>query len=135
MPDTPMGMRLAYADKWNCDDALASLKMTYDAIAAKEHQRSRVGQEMSATKKVMDDMQLTATLSVEGRNVEERKARLVEYLQKDADYQAVGKHYDALQDQSGTLMSEISSLGRQVRYFEYRIDYNLAMIRLIGGSM
>ena len=133
MPDA-LSLRLGHAHHWDCNETLENLGSSYHQINQLEQQQSAISNDIVAAKRTLDEMQTIATLSVEGKNAEERKARLTEHLKNDADYQRVLQHLDSLQGRLDGVRLTIGTHERLVRYIEYQLKYKIAMLRVIGGE-
>ena len=90
--------------------------------------------QLSASEKTLADIEAQTALNVEGKNAEERKARLVQTLKLDAVYVRWSKAADLERQGVAKLTTELDLLVRQFGAVGYAAKLHAELMHFLGSS-
>jgi chromosome segregation ATPase len=130
----PLERRLRLGEQLSCRELFAELEQLDEQIVALTARVAELDRVLSYRQGELSDLETLAALGVEGKNEAERKARRIEALRNDATYQAALDLLRSTQAERDRVEAELDAAKRKARRIERRIEYQVAVLRFLGGS-
>jgi len=115
-------------------ELMTSLSMLPKEIAACQTDLNAAKMQLSTSEKTLADIEAQTALNVEGKNAEERKARLVQTLKLDAVYVRWSKAADLERQGVAKLTTELDLLVRQFGAVGYAAKLHAELMHFLGSS-
>lgn len=121
------------SDSLSCRQLFADLETTDADIDRLGRERIEADQRLTSAQAQLAEAESLASLSIEGKNESERKARKIQLLREDPAYRDAASWLREAERQRDELDVDLESLRRKARRIERNIDYRTAMGRLFGN--
>ena len=115
-------------------DLMARLDTLPKEIAAVQTDLNAAKMQLSTSEKTLADIEAQTALNVEGKNAEERKARLAQTLKLDAVYVRWAKAADLERQDVAKLTTELDMLVRQFGAVGYAAKLHAELMAFLGSS-
>lgn len=125
--------KIKLMERLNCHDLFEELVKTDDELNLYLGQQIDFQARLRARKAEVEDLEALAALNVEGKNPEERKARKTEALKGDGAYQDALKGLRENEAGLANTEAQMEAVKRRLRAIERRIDYQVSILRFLGG--
>ena len=115
-------------------ELMTSLSTLPKEIAARQTDLNAAKMQLSTSEKTLADIEAQTALNVEGKNAEERKARLAQTLKLDAVYVRWSKAADLERQGVAKLTTELDLLVRQFGAVGYAAKLHAELMHFLGSS-
>ena len=115
-------------------DLMTRLDTLPKEIAAVQTDLNAAKMQLATSEKTLADIEAQTALNVEGKNAEERKARLVQTLKLDAVYVRWSKAADLERQGVAKLTTELDLLVRQFGAVGYAAKLHAELMHFLGSS-
>ncbi len=116
------------------NDLMTSLATLPDEIAAAQNDLTGIKIELGKVEQEAKDMAAAAALTIEGKNAEERAAKLTQALRLNAKYQTWVKALDGLRADAARLTNDVDNLTRQFTAVGYQAKLHSAMVAYFAAA-
>ena len=141
---TPLGIVLKLIDRkenqmidqlvTTYNELMASLGNLPDAIAAAQNDLTEVKLQLAKSEQALKDISAEVALSIEGKNAEERAAKLTQALKSHKTYQQFAKAADTERGDAAKLTNEVDNLTRQFTAVGYQAKLHSAMVAYFAAA-
>lgn len=115
-------------------DLMTSLEGLPQEIAAAQNDLSAVKRQMADSKTLLDTIEAQLSLSIEGKNAEERKAKLMQALAAHQNYQRLRQTMRKESEEADTLTNDVDALTRQYGAVCYQTRLHSALLTYLGSA-
>lgn len=116
------------------NELMTSLGNLPDEIAAAQNDLTGIKIELGKVEQEAKDMAAAAALTIEGKNAEERAAKLTQTLRSNARYQTWVKALDGLRADAARLTNDVDNLTRQFTAVGYQAKLHSVMVGYFAAA-
>jgi chromosome segregation ATPase len=113
---------------------MTSLHTLPDEIATAQTDLTTAKIDLAKLEKVMSEIEASQALNVDGKNAEERKARLVHELSMRDDYRATSHRRNEQQRNVATLTNDVDNLTRQFAAVGYATKLHAGLMAYLATA-
>lgn len=103
-------------------------------IAAAQNDLLAVKRQVSDSKTLLDSLEASLSLTIEGKNAEERKARLTQALSTHQNYQRIRATLRKESEEADNLTNTVDALTRQYGAVSFQARLHAALLTYLGSA-
>ena len=103
-------------------------------IAAAQNDLTAVKRQVNDSKTLLDNIEASLSLTIEGKNAEERKAKLVQALTTHQNYQRIKATLRKESEEADMLANSVDTLTRQYGAVCYQARLHAALCSFLGSA-
>ena len=115
-------------------DLMASLENIPQELAAAQNDLTAVKRQVSESKTLMDSIEASLSLTIEGKNAEERKAKLMQALTTHQNYQRLRGALRKESEAADGLSNDVDNLTRQYGAVCFQARLHSALLTYLGSA-
>lgn len=116
------------------NDLMSSLAALPEEIALAQGDLTEVKRQIGDSKTLLDSIEASLSLTIEGKNAEERKARLMQALETHQNYQRIKAALRKESAQADGLANDVDSLTRQYGAVSFQARLHAALLTYLGNA-